>query len=130
MSFPANLKYSKEHEWIDLADDGNLATIGVTSFAIEQLGDVVHLELPAVGDSLDAGATFGSIESTKTVSDLYTPASGKVLEVNEDLMDNLEGIAEDPFDEGWLIKIELSNPSDLDELMTHKEYEDFISEQS
>lgn len=128
MSFPENLKYTKDHEWLGIEEKGT-ATIGVTDYAIEQLGDIVHIELPSVGDEVDAGSAFGTIESTKTVSDLYSPVSGKIIEINEDILDNLEGIAEDPYDEGWLIKISIINESELNELMTAKEYDDFISEQ-
>lgn len=128
MSYPEHLKYTRDHEWL-FTEDGATATIGVTDYAIEQLGDIVHLDLPEVGDEFDAGASFGTIESTKTVSDLYCPVTAKIVEINDDILDNLEGLAEDPYDDGWLLKIAIKNESELDELMNAKEYDDFISEQ-
>lgn len=125
MEFPEQLMYTKDHEWIS-ADSGE-ATIGVTSYAIEQLGDIVHLELPEVGESFEAGDSFGTIESTKTVSDLYCPASGKVVEVNKEVVDSPEKIQEDPFDKGWLIKLDVSQKAD--NLMDAEEYENFCKEE-
>lgn len=127
MDYPKDLKYSKDHEWVQIS--GEIATIGVTKYALDQLGDIVHLDLPAVGEEFDSMAPFGTIESTKTVSDLYAPVSGKVLEVNEDVMDNIEGLVEDCYDEGWLIKVQTSDLSELDDLMDNKEYEEYLSEQ-
>ena len=124
MAFPSELKYTKDHEWI-LLDEGE-GTIGITDYALEQLGDIVHLELPAVGDDFEAGTTFGTIESTKTVSDLYMPISGKVRAINKDLMDNLDQLADSPYEDGWLVKISFDeNDGDL---LTSAEYQKFISE--
>ncbi|MFW7378332.1 MAG: glycine cleavage system protein GcvH [Oligoflexus sp.] len=124
MAFPSELKYTKDHEWI-LLDEGE-GTIGITDYALEQLGDIVHLELPAVGDDFDAGSTFGTIESTKTVSDLYMPISGKIRAINKDLADNLDQLADSPYEDGWLIKISFDeNDGDL---MTAAQYQKFISE--
>src|SRR4051812_33990645 len=105
MEFPASLKYTKDHEWIDGTQGA--AKVGVTAFAIDQLGDIVHVDLPQVGESFDAGSSFGTIESTKTVSDLYMPVAGKVLEVNKAALDRPESLQEDPYKNGWLVKVEL-----------------------
>jgi glycine cleavage system H protein len=127
VSFPSNLKYTKEHEWVEV--NGDVATVGVTDYAVEQLGDVVHIDLPEGDSDVEAGAAFGSIESTKTVSDLYSPVSGRIVDVNEALLDNLEGLSEDAYDEGWLIKIKMTSTDELDGLMSAKDYDDFISQQ-
>lgn len=127
MSIPNQLKYTKDHEWL-LAKDAT-ALIGVTGFAVEQLGDIVHLELPKVGEAFAAGAPFGTIESTKTVSDLYSPVSGKVVAVNDALKNSLESLAKDPYEANWLIKLELSNASEVSSLLSASQYQAFISEQ-
>ena len=124
MSYPSELKYTKEHEWIKI--EGNKASIGVTGFAIEQLGDVVFLELPKVGTSFKANDPFGTIESTKTVSELYAPATCKVIEVNSLLVDAPENLSEDAYQKGWLIKVEIDQiPTGL---LSAAEYEKYISE--
>lgn len=125
MSFPKDLKYTNDHEWIRVA--GKSATVGITKYALEQLGDVVHLELPKVGETYQAGDTFGTIESTKTVSDLYMPVSGKVTKVNSALVNNLEGLADDPYAGGWIIEMETT--STPDKLLTAEQYEKFIAEE-
>ena len=125
MSFPKDLKYTREHEWIRLAD--GKATLGITAYALEQLGDVVHLELPKVGETYKAGATFGTIESTKTVSDLYMPVSAKIVAINSEASKKLESLAEDPYNKGWLISIEYSKEDG--ELISAAEYEKYIAEQ-
>lgn len=126
MEFPAGLKYTKDHEWIDIA--GKTAKVGVTAYAVDQLGDIVHVELPQPGESFQAGASFGTIESTKTVSDLYMPLAGKVLEVNKAALSNPESLQDDPYQSGWLVNIELSD-SDQSQLLDAKNYEKFVSEQ-
>ena len=125
MSFPKDLKYTREHEWVRL--DNSTAAIGITAYALEQLGDVVHLDLPKVGESFKAGSTFGSIESTKTVSDLYMPISGKVTEINAALVKKLEGLSSDPYDAGWLIKIAFA--SNDGELLAAADYQKLIAEE-
>ena len=120
MAYPDDLRYSKEHEWVR-ADDGN-ATIGITSFAADELGDIVFIELPEVGGQLTQFGTFGVVESVKAVSDLYAPVSGTVVEVNEALRDAPELMNSDPFGEGWIARVELSDPGELDNLMDAEAY--------
>jgi glycine cleavage system H protein len=127
MEFPDDLKYSREHEWVLV--EGKVATIGITAFAEQQLGDVVFVELPAVGDKVTKDEAMGVVESVKAVSDVYAPVSGTVIEVNDDLPDSTELINEDPYGDGWMVKIELSDPTDLDELISAAEYEAFVQEQ-
>lgn len=115
MEHPADLMYSVEHEWI--RKEGTTGEIGITSFAAEQVGDIVFVELPAVGTTITQGMPFGVIESVKAVSELFAPVSGKVVEVNEALADAPEGVSEAPYGSGWLIKVTLSNPAELDNLM-------------
>lgn len=110
LKYPEDLKYLDSHEYVRL--DGEIATIGVSAFAIDQLGDVVFLELPEMGDAVEIGESFGTIESVKAVEDLYPPVSGTVIERNEVLIDTPEGIAEDPYGEGWLLKVKINNPDE------------------
>ena len=121
MAYPDDLRYSKEHEWVR-ADDGN-ATIGITSFAADELGDIVFIELPEVGVQLTQFGTFGVVESVKAVSDLYSPVSGTVVEVNEALRETPELLNSDPFREGWIARVELGDPSELETLMDAAGYE-------
>jgi glycine cleavage system H protein len=125
MGFPSELKYTKDHEWL-MIEEGNEATVGITDYALDQLGDVVHLELPEVGDAFDAGSTFGTIESTKTVSDLYMPVSGKIIAVNKDLIDSLDTLTDNPFEDGWLVKIAFDEEDG--DLLDASSYEAFIKE--
>lgn len=120
-------KYSKEHEWVKLEND--LALIGVSSHAQEQLGDIVFVELPDVGNEVSAGETFGVLESVKAVSDCYSPVSGTVVEVNDDLTDHPEQVNEDCYGEGWMIKVKLNTPAELESLMTHDAYKTFLEEE-
>ena len=124
MSIPAELKYTKEHEWAKIEDD--TVTIGITHFAQDQLGDVVFVELPEVGDDLTADATFGSIEAVKAVSDLYAPISGEVIAINEDLENDPASVNNDPYGKGWMIKVKFSNPSELAHLLSNTDYEKVI----
>lgn len=121
---PDDLKYSKSHEWVRVED--GLATIGITDYAQEELGDIVNAELPQVGVTLHAGSPFGSVDSVKAVSDLMSPVSGEVVEVNEDLEGSPELINEEPYGTGWMIIVKLDDPSEVGELMTSDEYERFI----
>src|SRR5512139_600674 len=125
MEFPEDLKYSKEHEWVLVED--NVATVGITDYAQDQLGDIVFVELPAIGDKVSKEDAFGVVESVKAVSDIYAPVSGKVLEVNDDLIDNPEMVNEDPYGDGWMIKIEMNDAEDLQDLMTAAEYEEYVA---
>ncbi|HJT70431.1 MAG TPA: glycine cleavage system protein GcvH [Terriglobales bacterium] len=126
MPYPADFKYTKEHEW--LKADGKTATIGITSYAQDSLGDIVFVDLPKVGAELTAGKTFGSVESVKAVSDLYAPASGTVTEVNTDLATAPEKINKDAHG-SWMIKIELKNPGELSSLLSASDYEKFVAEE-
>ncbi len=127
MDFPEDLRYTREHEWA--RKKGSNLVIGITDFAQDQLGDVVFVELPAVGDVIKKGESFGVVESTKAVSELFAPLSGKVVEVNDPLTDAPETINEDPYEEGWMIVVEPSEPSELDALMDAKAYRTFVEEQ-
>ena len=121
LEYPEDLKYLDSHEYVRL--DGEIATIGVSAFAIDQLGDIVFLELPEVGDAVEVGENFGTIESVKAVEDLYPPVSGTVIERNEEMIESPESIAEDPYGEGWLIKVRVDNPDDeLTETLSAAEY--------
>ncbi len=124
MTYPDDLKYSDEHEWIRV--DGNVGTVGITAFAAEQVGDIVFVELPGVGDTVTATQSFGVIESVKAVSELYAPVSGKVVEVNESLADAPETVSEEPYTGGWLLRIELADPAELDALKDAADYEAMI----
>jgi glycine cleavage system H protein len=128
MEFPDDVKYTKDHEWIKIED--NIATIGITDYAQEKLGDIVYVELPDVGEVLEKGDAFGSVESVKSVSDCYTPVAGEVIEVNDLLVESPEAINEDPYGEGWMVKIKLQKNQQLDDLMTNIEYENYVSEES
>ena len=122
MSYPDDLRYSKEHEWVRV--DGDTATIGITSFASDELGDIVFVELPEVGASLSQFGAFGVVESVKAVSDLYAPISGEVREVNESLRDSPELLNADPFGEGWIARVSVADASELDGLMDAAAYAD------
>ncbi|MCB0734645.1 MAG: glycine cleavage system protein GcvH [Bacteroidetes bacterium] len=124
MNFPENLKYTKDHEWVSV--DGDVATIGITDFAQSELGDVVFVEIETEGDTLSAEDTFGTVEAVKTVSDLYMPVSGEVIEVNADLEGNPESVNSDPYGSGWMIKVKLSDVSELDGLMDAAAYTDLV----
>jgi glycine cleavage system H protein len=127
MAYPANLRYTREHEWI--AVEGNIGTIGITDYAQNSLGDIVYVDVPKVGDPVTANATFGSVESVKAVSDLFSPVSGKVTEVNESLKTEPDKINAAPH-ETWIIKVELSNPAEFNNLLEAAAYEAFIAEET
>jgi glycine cleavage system H protein len=126
MAYPTNYRYTREHEWI--AVDGNIGTIGITDYAQNSLGDIVYVDAPKVGDAVSAHATFGSVESVKAVSDLFSPVSGTVTEVNEQLKTEPDKINAAPH-ETWIIKVELGNPGEVDGLLDAAAYEKFISEE-
>ncbi len=127
MNFPEELRYTKEHEWA--RQKGGRVLVGITDFAQDQLGDVVYVELPAVGDEVKKGESFGVVESTKAVSELFAPISGKVVEVNDPLVEAPETVNEDPYEEGWMIAIEPADPKELAELLDVKAYAAFVAEQ-
>ena len=124
MNFPSELRYTKDHEWISL--NGNVATIGITDFAQRELGDIVYVDIDTVGKSLDAEAVFGTVEAVKTVSDLFLPVAGKVLEVNAALKNQPELVNADPYGEGWMVKIEVNNPADVETLMSAEAYQQMV----
>ncbi|HSP22839.1 MAG TPA: glycine cleavage system protein GcvH [Planococcus sp. (in: firmicutes)] len=126
MSTPLELRYSKEHEWVKV--EGTTARIGITDFAQAELGDIVFVELPQVGDELKKDQPFGSVESVKTVSELYAPISGKVLEVNSELEDSPEFVNESPYENAWMVVIESPSEAELGELMTAEQYKEMINE--
>ena len=125
-NIPEDLHYSKDHEWVRV--NGDTATIGITDYAQNSLGDVVYVELPKVGDELAAQEAFGSVESVKAVSELFTPVSGKVTEVNDALQDDPEKVNSDPYGAAWMIRVKMSSPGEVDSLLTVAEYEDFTKE--
>lgn len=125
---PENLHYSKDHEWVRV--EGDTAVVGITDHAQEQLGDVVYVELPKPGEEFAAHEAFGSVESVKAVSEIFTPVSGKITEVNESLNDEPEKVNNDSYAEGWMIKIQMSNPGEVDSLLNAAEYEDFTKAES
>ncbi len=125
---PADLRYSKEHEWARA--EGDVVTVGITDFAQDQLGEVVYIDLPSAGDSAVAGDPFGEIESVKSVSELFAPVSGEVIEVNDALAAATETVNADPYGEGWMIKVRASDPSELEGLMTSDDYEAFVADES
>lgn len=124
MNLPKELKYSKEHEWVKL--EGDVATIGVTDFAQGELGDVVYVEVETLDEALDKDEIFGTVEAVKTVSDLHLPLSGTIIEFNEELEDEPENVNTDPYGKGWMIKVKISNPDEVEELMSAEEYEEHI----
>ena len=125
MTYPSHLKYTKDHEWVDIADDR--ATVGITSYAQEQLGDVVYVELPDVGANVTQGESFGTIESVKAVSELYGPVTGQVVEVNASLEDNPEAVNTDPYS-SWMIRLKLSNPSEAAALLDANQYASLVGQ--
>ncbi len=124
MNFPENLKYTKDHEWIRV--EGNVAYIGITDFAQGELGDIVYVEIETVGEDLSHEEIFGTVEAVKTVSDLFMPVSGKVLEVNPALVTNPEGVNKDPYGKGWMIKVEMKNAAELNNLLNAADYKTLI----
>ena len=124
MDIKENLKYTKDHEWIKL--DGNIATVGITDFAQSELGDIVYVEVETLDETLGKDDVFGTVEAVKTVSDLFLPMSGKIIEFNENLSDSPESINDSPYEEGWIIKVEVSNVDEMSELLDNNQYKDLI----
>lgn len=119
---PSSLRFTKSHEWVSV--EGDIATIGISAFAVAELTDVVHIELPAAGEKVAAGSEFGEIESVKAVSELNAPVSGEITEVNEELEGDLGQLSEDPYGKGWMIKVRMKNPSEVESLLDHDAYQD------
>jgi glycine cleavage system H protein len=126
MAHPSDRVYSKEHEWVVV--DGDVATIGITDFAQDQLGEVVYVDMPSAGDTLGAGDSFGEIESVKSVSELFSPVSGEIVEVNDSLGDSPETVNSDPHGDGWMIKVRINDESELSALLSAEDYDAFITE--
>lgn len=126
MNFPTDLKYSKEHEWVRV--EGNTATVGITEYAQKELGDIVYVEIETVGEAVEKDKVFGTVEAVKTVSDLFMPVSAKIIGKNEALNDAPESVNSDPYGAGWMIKVELTNPSDLDGLMDAEAYKAHVGQ--
>lgn len=124
MNLPAELKYTKDHEWVKV--EGEVATVGITAFAQGELGDIVYVEVETVGETLDAEEVFGTVEAVKTVSDLFLPLTGEILEFNEEIGDAPELVNEDPYGKGWMIKMKVNDPSQLDELLSAEAYQDLV----
>ncbi len=127
MKFPKKLRYTREHEWVMI--EGNQATVGITDFAQHELGEVVYVELPKVGDSVTKDEPFGVVESVKAASDVYAPVSGEVTESNDDLVSSPELINDDPYGDAWLIRVEMSDSSEVEHLMTAQDYKDYVEEE-
>lgn len=125
MNIPANLKYTKEHEWVSL--EGDVATIGITDFAQQELGDIVFVEVETIGQQLAANDIFGTVEAVKTVSDLYLPVAGTILELNPELASAPESVNSDPYGAGWMIKVKVDNPADVEALLDAAAYENVIA---
>jgi glycine cleavage system H protein len=125
MKFPENLKYSKDHEWVKI--DGDTVTIGITDFAQKELGDIVFIEVETVGETMDSGEVFGTVEAVKTVSDLFMPVNGEILELNEQLEDSPELVNDDPYGEGWMIKVKWDQENEYD-LLSPEEYKNLIGQ--
>ena len=126
MNIPEELKYTKDHEWISI--DGEIATVGITDFAQRELGDIVYVEVETVGETLDADEVFGTVEAVKTVSDLFLPVSVEIIEFNEDLEDTPEDVNAEPYSKGWMIKMKVSDPDDLNHLLDSNQYRELIGE--
>ena len=126
--YPSDLRYDKEHEWVRL--DGDIAVIGISHFAQDQLGEVVYVDLPGTGDNVTAGETFGEIESVKSVSELFSPVTGEVTKVNDALEDAPETVNEDCYGEGWMIEVTISDPSEVEALLSAEDYEAFVTDEA
>ena len=124
MNIPTELKYTKDHEWVKI--DGEIATIGITDFAQQELGDIVYIEIESIGETLDAEEVFGTVEAVKTVSDLFMPLSGEVLEFNAALEDSPESVNDDPYKSGWMIKVKIEDPSQISDLLDFDAYQQLI----
>jgi glycine cleavage system H protein len=125
---PKDLKYTEEHEWVHVSDDGSEATVGITDYAQKELGDIVYVELPSEGDQLTQLESFGTIEAVKTVADLYAPVSGEVLEINHELQDHPTLINSSPYEDGWIVRLRVTEPKELDALLGPEDYRERVTE--
>ncbi|MCU7548619.1 glycine cleavage system protein GcvH [Chitinophagaceae bacterium LB-8] len=125
MNFPQNLRYTKDHEWLQI--DGDVATVGITDFAQQELGDIVYVEIETVGQDLESGSVFGTVEAVKTVSDLFLPVSGTVLEVNPELNNSPEQVNSDPYGQGWMIKMKIKDLAEVEALLTAESYQELVA---
>jgi glycine cleavage system H protein len=124
MNVPANLKYTKDHEWVSI--DGDVATVGITHFAQKELGDIVYVEVETLDQTLEKDEVFGTVEAVKTVSDLFLPLAGEIIEFNDDLESNPESVNTDPYGAGWMIKVKIANPAEIDSLLSSESYKELI----
>ncbi|GGB70038.1 glycine cleavage system H protein [Flavobacterium suaedae] len=124
MNIPAELKYTKDHEWVKI--EGDTATVGITDFAQKELGDIVYVEVETLDQTLDKDEVFGTVEAVKTVSDLFLPLSGEIIEFNEELESAPENVNSDPYGEGWMVKVKISNPAEVEELLNSEQYKELI----
>jgi glycine cleavage system H protein len=125
MNFPENLKYTKDHEWLKV--DGNTGVVGITEFAQGELGDIVYIEVDTVGQVIESGQVFGTVEAVKTVSDLFMPVTGKIIEFNKDLENQPEAVNKDPYSQGWMVKIEITDPSQIENLLSAEAYNSLVA---
>ena len=125
MNFPENLKYTRDHEWLKV--DGNTGVVGITEFAQGELGDIVYIEVDTVGQDIESGQVFGTVEAVKTVSDLFMPVSGKIIEFNKDLENQPEAVNKDPYGQGWMVKIEITDPSQIENLLSAEAYNSLVA---
>jgi glycine cleavage system H protein len=128
VQIPKDLKYTEEHEWVSLSEDGTEATVGITDFAQKELGDIVYVEMPQEGDALTRMESFGTIEAVKTVEDLYAPLTGEVVEVNLQLQDSPTLINTSPYEDGWILRMRVTNPDEIGALLSHEDYRERVSE--
>jgi glycine cleavage system H protein len=128
MKFPEDCLYTRQHEWVRYLD--GVATVGITEYAQQELGDVVFVELPKVGDSFDTNETFANVESVKAVSEVFSPAAGDIIEINEELVDSPQHVNEDPYGDGWFVKLKLNDPKELEDLLKPEEYAEMVAEES
>ena len=128
MEFPSNLRYTRDHEWASYDEDEGIVTVGITHYAVEKIGDVTHVELPEEGEDVEQGKPFAEIEHHKGVDEVYSPVTGRIVEVNDFLSESPEVLNEDPYEEGWLIKVEPDDISELEELMDAEEYAEYVAD--
>jgi len=127
MTFPEDLYYTRDHEWLRVEEDGTTAVIGITDFAQSELGDIVFIELEPIGTRVEVDSAFGTVEAVKTVSELFAPVSGEIVAINEDLDSTPEAVNDDPYGKGWMVKMEMSDPADVDSLLSSSDYKELVA---